>query len=110
MTTCGHPNDKIGWAAQTGAEFKLDFINPGDHAGFMARYAEGASGFGGGGSLGSPSPFDNNKARIPGLAGSVAFGASPTACSWAARKVDAPERRASERAAAASFRGPALLG
>jgi len=57
VTNCGHPSDKIGWAAQTGAEFKLDFINPGDRFGFMARYAQGASGFGGGSNLSSAGLF-----------------------------------------------------
>jgi hypothetical protein len=57
VTNCGHPNDKVGWAVQTGAEFKMDFINPGDRLGFGARYAQGASGFGGGSNLASPALF-----------------------------------------------------
>jgi hypothetical protein len=47
----------VGWAIQTGAEFKMDFITPGDRFGFGARYAVGASGFGGGSNLASPGLF-----------------------------------------------------
>ena len=54
---CGSPGDKIGWAIQTGAEFKLPMIAAGDRFGFTARYSQGASGFGGGSNLSSADLF-----------------------------------------------------
>jgi hypothetical protein len=57
---CGHPGDRIGWAIQTGAEFRLPFIAPGDRLGIGARYARGASGFGGGSLLASGGLFGSS--------------------------------------------------
>jgi hypothetical protein len=57
FTTCGHPDDKIGWVVSAGAELRLDFISPGDHAGMTVRYAQGASMMGGGSNLNSASLF-----------------------------------------------------
>ncbi len=57
-TQCGHPDDEIGWAVMGGAELKMDFITPGDRFGVGVNYAVGASGFGGGGLLGTASLFD----------------------------------------------------
>jgi hypothetical protein len=57
-TQCDHPGDEVGWVVNGGGEFRLDFITPGDRFGFNARYAVGASGYGGGGSLTSGSLFD----------------------------------------------------
>jgi len=85
VTTCGHPDDKVGWAIQTGAEFKMDFITPGDRFGFGARYAEGASGFGAGSNLASPGLFGSGNQVAVGFmsdavfTGGTAFAASPIA-------------------------------
>jgi hypothetical protein len=57
ITSCGHPGDKIGWSIMTGGEVKLPMITPGDKFGLGARYAQGASGFGGGSVLGSAGLF-----------------------------------------------------
>jgi len=57
VTQCGSPADATGWGVMTGAEFKLPFIAPGDRFGFNARYAVGASGYGGGSNLSSPGLF-----------------------------------------------------
>jgi hypothetical protein len=67
LTTCGHPDDKVGFAIQTGAEFKMDFITPGDRLGFGARYAQGASGFGGGSNLASASLFGSGNELAFGI-------------------------------------------
>ena len=56
-TQCGHPGDKVGYYVQAGAEFKLPMLGAGDYIGGTARYAVGASGFGGGGTLASPDLF-----------------------------------------------------
>jgi hypothetical protein len=72
ITPCGHPDDEVGWAVQTGAEFKLNFINPGDRFGWGVRYAQGASGFGGGSNLNSPDLFGNSD--VVGTLGSIAAG------------------------------------
>jgi hypothetical protein len=62
---CGYPDDKWGWAIQTGGEFKLGMIAPGDRFGFVARYGQGASAFSGGSNLASPSTFGGgNKVAI----------------------------------------------
>jgi hypothetical protein len=58
-TQCGHPDDEVGFALQTGAEFKLSFINPGDRLGFGVRYGQGASGYAGGNRLASAGLFDS---------------------------------------------------
>jgi hypothetical protein len=65
-TQCGHPNDKVGWFVQGGAEFRIPTgIGPGDRVGGDARYSVGASGFGGGGQLSSPSLFaSGNNAAV----------------------------------------------
>jgi hypothetical protein len=73
VTTCGHPDDEVGFAVQTGAEFKLGFIAPGDRGGFGVRYAQGASGFGGGSNMNSLGLFGNSD-PITGTLGSVAYG------------------------------------
>jgi hypothetical protein len=44
-TQCGHPDDKVGWGAAIGAEFKMDFITPGDRLGMSVHYGEGHSSF-----------------------------------------------------------------
>jgi hypothetical protein len=72
LIPCGHPKDKVGWAAQTGAEIKLDFLNPGDRMGMGVRYAQGASGFGGGSNLATLGLFGNS--GLAGTLGSVAYG------------------------------------
>jgi hypothetical protein len=72
VTTCGHPNDRFGWAIETGGEFKADFLNPGDRFGMNLRYAQGASQFGGGSNLSSPALFGTS--NIPGTIGGLAVG------------------------------------
>jgi len=42
-TTCGHPDDKIGWAVGVGGILNTNFISPGDKFSFQVNYAEGAS-------------------------------------------------------------------
>jgi len=54
---CNAPADKIGWAINTGAEFKLPMLAPGDRFGFNFRYSQGASNFGGGTNLSSAGLF-----------------------------------------------------
>ena len=44
-TQCGHPDDKIGWGAATGAEFKMDWITPGDKFGASVHYSVGHTKF-----------------------------------------------------------------
>jgi len=73
VTTCGHPDDKVGWAIQTGAEFKMDFITPGDRFGFGARYAEGASGFGAGSNLNSAGLFGSGNVVAVGFGSDAVF-------------------------------------
>jgi Porin subfamily len=86
LTDCNYPKDRVGWAIETGAEIKLDFIAPGDHGGFMLRYAQGASQFGGGGSLGSAGLFASGyQVGIGWITDGVFFGTLPgsllpTAC------------------------------
>ena len=64
-TQCGPVGDKIGWAIQTGAEFKLPMIAAGDRFGFTARYSQGAGGFGGGSNLSSADLFGSgNNAAV----------------------------------------------
>jgi len=78
VTYCGHPNDRVGWAAMTGGEFKLDFINPGDRFGFTARYAVGAAGYGGGGNLGSAGLFGSgNNLAVGFMADAIFTGGTP---------------------------------
>jgi Porin subfamily len=81
-TTCGHPSDKVGWAIDTGAEFKLDFISPGDHIGFAARYGVGAAGYSGGSNLASPGLFGSGNEVAVGWMTDGVFtnlgGASPS--------------------------------
>jgi len=74
LSSCGHPNNRIGWAAQTGAELKMDMITPGDRLGFGVRYAEGASGYGGGSNLATASLFGPTVTSVPASIGSLAFG------------------------------------
>jgi hypothetical protein len=40
---CGHPDDKIGWAAGVGGIFNLPFIAAGDTFAFQVNYAQGAT-------------------------------------------------------------------
>jgi hypothetical protein len=54
QTTCGHPDDKWGWAVVSGAEIKLDMLSPGSRIGGYFNYGVGASAFGGGSNLVSP--------------------------------------------------------
>ena len=68
----GHPNNRVGWAIETGAEFKLDVITQGDRIGFGVRYAEGASGFGAGSNLSTLSLY--GRTSLAGTVGSLAFG------------------------------------
>jgi len=56
-TICGHPGDKVGFFAQAGGEIKLPMLGPGDKIGGAVRFSEGASAFGGGLNLASPSLF-----------------------------------------------------
>jgi hypothetical protein len=72
---CGHPEDKIGWAIQTGAEFKMDMITRGDRLGFGVRYAEGASGFGAGSNLASASFFGSGPGGASPAIGTLSYGA-----------------------------------
>jgi len=73
LTPCGTPKDKIGWAIQTGAEFKMDMITRGDRLGFGVRYAEGASGFGAGSNLASGAFF--GAGGPTGTLGTLSYGA-----------------------------------
>jgi len=73
VADCGHPNDKIGWAINTGAEFKMDFITPGDRFGFTARYAQGAAGFGAGNNLASPALFGGGNNVAVGFMSDAVF-------------------------------------
>jgi hypothetical protein len=71
-TQCGHPNDKVGFYVQGGAELKLPMLGPGDRIGGGARYAVGASGFGGGGQLSSPALFaSGNSAAVSWISDGV---------------------------------------
>jgi len=65
-TFCGHPDDKIGWAVEFGAEVKLPQFGPQDRIGFGARYAEGATGYGAGTNL--------NGAQLFGSGNLIAYG------------------------------------
>jgi hypothetical protein len=56
-TGCGHPSDKIGFFVQGGGELRVPVFGPGDRIGADVRYSRGASGFGGGTNLSSPSLF-----------------------------------------------------
>jgi len=58
-TQCGHPSDKVGFFVQAGGELKLPMLGPGDKIGGAVRFSEGASSFGGGFRLSSPSLFDS---------------------------------------------------
>jgi hypothetical protein len=40
-TNCDHPDDRVGWGAAVGAEFKMDWINPGDKFGASFHYTQG---------------------------------------------------------------------
>jgi hypothetical protein len=44
-TQCLAPDDKVGWAAAAGAEFKMDFITPGDRLGMSIHGGVGHSAF-----------------------------------------------------------------
>jgi hypothetical protein len=57
-TQCAYPSDKVGWAVLTGINIKLPQISRGTNAGAYFNYAVGASAFGGGSNLASPSLFD----------------------------------------------------
>jgi len=59
LISCGSPGDTWGWGVMTGAEIRLPFITPGDRFGFNVRYAEGASGYGGGSNLSSADLFSS---------------------------------------------------
>jgi Porin subfamily len=64
-TQCGHPKDKIGYFVETGGMFKVPVLGAGDFIGWSVRYAVGATGFGGGNNLASPSLFGSgNNAAI----------------------------------------------
>jgi hypothetical protein len=56
-TACGHPGDKVGFFVMGGAELKLPMLGAGDKIGADVRYSQGATGFGGGSNLSSPSLF-----------------------------------------------------
>jgi hypothetical protein len=58
-TQCDHPDDEIGFSLNTGAEFKMDFITPGDRLGVGFRYGQGASNYAGGNRLTSAGLFDS---------------------------------------------------
>jgi hypothetical protein len=58
-TACGHPSDKVGFFVQGGGEIKLPMLGPGDKIGGAVRYSQGASAFGGGFRLASPSLFSS---------------------------------------------------
>ena len=66
-TQCGPASDKIGWAIQTGAEFKLPMIAAGDRFGFGVRYSVGAGGFGGGSNLSSADLFSTGNTVAVGF-------------------------------------------
>ena len=63
-TFCGHPSDEIGWAIQFGAEVKLPQLGPADRIGLGLRYAQGASGFGGGSNLSTARTVRQRQRRI----------------------------------------------
>jgi hypothetical protein len=65
-TLCGHPDDEIGWAIEYGAEVKLPQFGPQDRIGMGLRYAQGATGFGGGSNLSSGALFGNNNTLAVG--------------------------------------------
>jgi hypothetical protein len=65
-TLCGYPGDEWGWAVQSGAEIKLDFLSPGSRVGFFGNYGVGAT------------SYVANNLSSPGLYGSgntIALGA-----------------------------------
>ena len=45
LIPCGHPGDKLGWAAGAGGTVKLPWIAPGDRAGAQFVYSVGAAGY-----------------------------------------------------------------
>jgi hypothetical protein len=64
-TGCGHPSDKVGFFVQAGGDLKLPMLGAGDKIGADIRYSQGASGFGGGSVLSSPSLFSSgNNAAV----------------------------------------------
>jgi hypothetical protein len=65
-TLCGHPDSELGWAAEFGMEIKLPQFGPQDRFGAGARYAQGASAFGGGSNLASPSLFGSGNVLAVG--------------------------------------------
>ena len=56
-TLCGHPNDRVGFFVMAGGELRLPLLGPADRIGGDVRYSRGASGYGGGTNLASPSLF-----------------------------------------------------
>jgi hypothetical protein len=70
ITTCGHPDDKWGWAVLAGAEIKLDMLSPGSRVGFYGTVGSGAAKMSANSQI-SPSLF--------GSGNTVSFGANTDA-------------------------------
>jgi hypothetical protein len=47
LTTCGHPDDQLGWAAGIGGTINLPMIAAGDRVGAQFVYTNGAAGYAG---------------------------------------------------------------
>jgi Porin subfamily len=54
---CGHPDDRVGWTALSGGEFKVPMLGPGDLVAYFFNYGQGTSAYSGGGPLSSPDLF-----------------------------------------------------
>jgi Porin subfamily len=68
---CGNPNDKWGWAVNSGIEIKLPQIAQGDRIGASATYGVGAGRYTGANIAGVGL---YGKSNLPGVAGSIATG------------------------------------
>jgi hypothetical protein len=65
LTTCGHPDNRVGWVLLSGAEVKVP-TGPGDLAAYMFNYGQGTSAYSGGGPLGSPDLFGSGNQLAAG--------------------------------------------
>jgi len=69
-TTTGHPDEKLGWAAEVGGKIKLPWLgSPQDYFGIAVGYGEGATKYSGGNNLANANLF--------GSGNQLAFGYVP---------------------------------
>lgn len=68
-TTTGHPDERLGWAAEVGGEVKLPWLgHPKDRFGIDFAYGEGAFGYSGGNNLASPGFYGSGNQVAIGFA------------------------------------------